>query len=167
MIIRNIKEEDIPEYIRWVNQVWNETYRGIVDDSFLDNMENTTEYRIKRQKEKYKNNELNTVYVMLDDDRLIGYTSINHSRDEEKNDSGDISSLYLLKEYQGKGLGTKLYNYSLNKLILKGYRDYIISCLDKNETNEFYKKKGGKLYNYKYRKIGDKEYKENFYYFEV
>jgi len=79
----------------------------------------------------------------------------------------EILSLYLLKEYQGRGLGNELFNYSLNKLILMGYKDYIISCLDKNKTNNFYKKMGGKYYKYKYKKIGDKEYKENFYHFEV
>lgn len=47
MIIREKRYDDIPEFIELVNAVWNETYRGIIDDKFLDNMSNTIEERIK------------------------------------------------------------------------------------------------------------------------
>lgn len=40
MNIRKKTAKDIPEFVLLVNDVWNETYRGIVDDSFLDNMNN-------------------------------------------------------------------------------------------------------------------------------
>ena len=166
MIIRDKKYEDIEEYILLVNDVWNETYRGIVDDSFLDNMKNTVSERVKRSKEKFAKEEYHT-FVMEDNGRLIGYTSSEKSRDEDYPNSGEISSLYLRKEYQGKGLGKELYNFSLNRLKELGFKDYIIGCLDGNPTNEFYKHMGGKYYKSKMIKIGDKEYKENYYYFKV
>ncbi len=164
MIIRDKKYEDIEEYILLVNDVWNDTYRGIVDDSFLDNMKNTTEERIKRGKEKFNEN-IKDTFLLEDNGKIIGYTSAEKSRDEDYPNSGEVSSLYLRKKYQGKGLGKELYNYSLNKLKELGFKDYIIGCLDKNPTNEFYKHMGGKYYKSKMIKIGDKEYKENYYYF--
>ena len=165
MNIRKKTIKDIPEFILLVNDVWNETYRGIVDDSFLDNMKNTVKDRIKRMQENYNDEDLN--FVFEDKGKLIGFTSVEKSRDEDYPNSGEISSLYLKKEYQGKGLGKKLFNYSLDKLKELGFSDYIIGCLDKNPTNDFYKHMGGVLYKSEMKKIGNKEYKENYYYFKV
>ena len=165
MKIRKKTIKDIPEFILLVNDVWNETYRGIVDDSFLDNMKNTVKDRIKRMQENYNDEDLN--FVFEDKGKLIGFTSVEKSRDEDYPNSGEISSLYLKKEYQGKGLGKKLFNYSLDKLKELGFSDYIIGCLDKNPTNDFYKHMGGVLYKSEMKKIGNKEYKENYYYFKV
>lgn len=47
MLIREQRIEDIPEFVLLVNEVWNETYRGIIDDEFLDNLKNTVDDRIK------------------------------------------------------------------------------------------------------------------------
>lgn len=165
MIIRKRTIKDIPDFTLLVNDVWNETYRGIVDDSFLDNMKNTIDDRIKRMQDNYNENDLN--FVLEDDGKLIGFTSVEKSRDSDYPNSGEISSLYLRKEYQGTGLGKKLFNYSLDKLKELGFSDYIIGCLDKNPTNDFYKHMGGVLYKSEMKKIGNKEYKENYYYFKV
>lgn len=166
MEIREKRIEDIPEFTLLVNTVWDETYRGIIDDEFLDNMKNTVEERIKKQIENFNKNDSYS-YVLVENSKLIGYTSVDKSRDEEYAKSGEISSLYLLKEYRGKGYGKLLFNHALNKIIELGYKDYIIACLEKNPTNEFYKYMGGKLYNQKNKKIGNKEYLENYYIFKI
>ncbi|MBQ3474658.1 MAG: GNAT family N-acetyltransferase [Bacilli bacterium] len=169
MKIREKKYEDIRETVLLGNIFWDETYRGIVDDEFLDNMPNTVEERVLKQQTKYKNDEYKDIYnfVMEDNGKIIGVTSSEKSRDEDYPNSGEVGSLYLLKEYQGKGLGKELLNYAVNKLKELGYNDYIIGCLDGNPTNEFYKHMGGKLYKKVYRKIGDKDYLENYYHFEM
>ena len=38
LLIRQKRVEDIPEFTLLVNRVWNETYRGIVPDDFLNNL---------------------------------------------------------------------------------------------------------------------------------
>ena len=166
MLIREKRIADIPEFTLLVNEVWNETYRGIVADEFLDNMKNTIDDRIKRQTDNFYEKDSYS-YVLVDNDKLIGYTSVDKSREEEYPNSGELSSLYLLKKYQGNGYGRMLFEYSLNKIKELGYSDYIIGCLDNNPTNEFYKKMGGKLYKQKNKKIGNKDYIENYYIFEV
>lgn len=166
MEIREKKYEDIPEFINLVNKVWDETYRGIVDDEFLDNMPNTVEERIKKGQAKFYSNP-DTNFVMEDDGKLIGFSSVGKAQDEEKKDAGEIFSLYLLKKYHGKGIGKELYNNSMNKLKELGYKEYVIGCLDGNPTNEFYKHMGGKLYKKTYKRIGDKDYLENYYHFEM
>lgn len=166
MLIREQRIEDIPEFVLLVNEVWNETYRGIIDDEFLDNLKNTVDVRIENQtKQFYKKTSYS--YVLEDNGKLIGYTSIDKSKDQDYPDSGEIVTIYLLKIYQGKGYGKMIFEHSLSKLKELGYNDYIISCLADNPTNEFYKKMGGKLYKQKPSKMGNKEYLENYYIFNI
>ena len=47
MLIREQRIEDIPEFVLLVNEVWNETFRGIIYVEFLDNLKNTVDDRIK------------------------------------------------------------------------------------------------------------------------
>ena len=43
--IEKSKKEDCKAIAEFVTKTWNETYRGIVNDEFLDNLENTEEKR--------------------------------------------------------------------------------------------------------------------------
>ena len=56
----------------------------------------------------------------------------------------EIGLLYLLKEYQKKGIGKELFNIAYNEIKENGYNEFFISC-NKYNTNaqEFYKKMGG------------------------
>ena len=166
MIIREMKYEDIKEFILLVNKVWDETYRGIVDDGFIDNMKNTVDERIKKCEANFGKKD-GIQYVAEDEGKLIGFSYVGQSRDEEYPNSGEISSLYLIKKYHGKGLGKELFNHDVDKLKELGYHDYIIGCLEGNTTNEFYKHMGGKEYKKVLKRIGDKDYPEIFYHFEM
>ena len=166
MLIREKRVEDILEFTLLVNEVWNETYRGIVEDEFIDNMKKTIDDRIKIQTDNFYEKDSYS-YVLVDNDKLIGYTSVDKSREEDYPNAGELSSLYLLKKYQGSGYGRMLFEHSLNKIKELGYKEYIIGCLDNNLTNEFYKKMGGKLYKQKNKNIGNKDYIENYYIFKV
>ena len=166
MIIRKMKYEDIKEFILLVNKVWDETYRGIVDDEFIDNMKNTIDERIKKGEANFNRND-RIQYVIEENGKLIGFSSISPSTDEKYPDSGEIMSLYLLKKYHGKGFGKILFNHDVDKLKELGYTDYIIGCLEGNPTNDFYRHMGGKEYKKVLKRIGDKDYPEIFYHFEM
>ena len=89
MLIRQKRVEDIPEFTLLVNRVWNETYRGIIDDKFLDNLENTIDDRIKRQTENFSKKD-NYSYVLEENNKLIRYTSVGKSSDEDFVNEGEL-----------------------------------------------------------------------------
>jgi GNAT superfamily N-acetyltransferase len=58
----------------------------------------------------------------------------------------DIGLLYLLKEYQGKGLGSKLFEFAKNELKNQGVTEFIVSCNKYNfSAQQFYTKMGGNI----------------------
>ena len=166
LVLREKTIDDIRNFTIFINKVWNETYRGIVDDEFIDNMSNNIEERIKIQTENFYDDN-SYAYLLLKNNEIIGYVSVGKSRDDDYPLSGELFSLYLLKEYHGNGYGKLLFNYGLKKLKELGYDDFIIGCLDKNKTNDFYKYMGSCLYKQVDKNIGGKDYKENCYILKI
>ena len=123
--------------------VWNETYRGIYSDEKIDN------YDHKKYTDKFLgiiNNPDVDLYVVEDNNKLVGYMDYGKPFRPYKDYNQEIGLLYLLKDYQRKGIGTKLFNMAYNKIKEKGYKEFFISCNKYNiNAQEFYKKMGGEI----------------------
>ena len=144
-IIRLATKKDCDELSKLKQQVWNETYRGIYDDEKIDN------YDYEKHSQKFLNiiNEPNiNLYVVLDNDRIVGYMDYGIPYVPYKEYKQEIGLLYLLKDYQRKGIGKELFNIATKKIKENGYNEFFVYC-NKYNTNaqEFYKKMGGVIDN--------------------
>lgn len=159
-IIRKREVEDSEELAHCITVVWNTTYKGIIDDSFLANLydkEAETAEKLKSNINKQPH-----YYVLILDNKIIGW--IYFSLDTDKYDNtAEIHSLYVLKEYQGKGYGRLLYDYAIKIILDNGIKKLVIGCLNGNPSNEFYKHLGGKLIE---NRLFREKYLENVYLFE-
>jgi len=91
---------------------WQETYRGLIDDSYLDGM--TLEKCVK-----IAHRWPDGILVAKDGDRVVGFVGYGAYRDDTMPDTGEICSLYLLEEYHNRGIGYGLMNAAVEEL-----RDY-------------------------------------------
>jgi len=162
-IIRKRKVEDCKEISQVVTVAWNETYKGIVPDWFLEELKSNEDERTKNSIEKFDENNNNQLVLEVDG-KVVGFANFGKSDDKEYENCGEIFALYIIGENKGKGYGRKLVNEAINELKKLGYNKMIIACLKGNPTNEFYKHIGG-VY------VKDGLYKrlslaENVYYFE-
>lgn len=115
---------------------WKAAYKGIVPQTYLDQL---SEYRWSL----FLADNLSKSYVLLDNDRYIGTSSISSARDEKMIGWGEIISIYLLPEHFGKGYGKALFNFSINELKRSGFSNIYIWTLDKNtRARAFYEKYG-------------------------
>lgn len=97
------------------------------------------------------------------DDKIIGWIYFTLDTDKYEN-AAEIHSLYVLKEWQGKGYGKLLYNYAVDIISQNGIKKLVIGCLEGNPSNEFYKHLGGKyIGNHLFRE----KYLENINLFEL
>ena len=148
VIIRKANEYDARGIVEVNTYTWLTTYKGLMPDELLDNRIKTIDDRIPRTAKSIKEND--NVYVAIDNDRVIGTMSYGKSRNDEYPESGEIYSLYILKEYQGLGIGKKLFMIGINELINKGYKTMILNVLKGNNTIKFYEKYCGK-------KVGERQ----------
>lgn len=82
--------------------------------------------RQKQFEEFIENGEI--ILIGIYDDMPCGLVFANKDNDEQLAECGSIYSIYFLKEYWGKGLGTKLMDEAIN--ILKSTAIFPINLLN-------------------------------------
>lgn len=143
MQIRIATYEDCRDLSILKRRVWETTYRGIYPNKKLvrydiDLNENKFKDMIKQQSQK--------LFVVLNDSQIIGYMSCGKIMRVFNKYTHGIGLLYLLKEYQGKGIGLHLFLFAKNELKNQGITEFIISCNKYNlSAQQFYEKIGGKI----------------------
>lgn len=146
MIIRKAKEEDARKIGICHYDCWQETYRGLIVDEYLDKMnkdENMDRFEhLFESIGKYQ-------YVVEEDKEIIGFFDISPARDKYANI--EVRGLYLRKAYQKKGYGREIFCFIREKV---RNESFYLWCLKDNPTCGFYLYMGGKLIDYKEVIIG-------------
>ena len=162
-IIRKMNKNDCFSVAKIVTTAWNETYRGIVNDEFLDNLYLNEQERANTFYKEFDEN-INHQYVLEINNEIVGFINVGVSADAEYNDCGELYALYLINDYKGHGYGRKLFAIAIKELKNMGFTKMIVGCLAANHINEFYKQMGGKLI--KQRVFEKLKLPENVYLFE-
>jgi len=162
--IREKKYEDCAECERVYTLTWQQTYRGIIPDDFLDRMSIVEDERTKNKQAMFHNDPYKK-FVLVDDDKIVGVTSFGKSRKEEYPDCGELQTLYILEEYKGKGYGKQLFLKAVEVLSEMGYKDMIVGCFKGNPTCNFYKKMGGEYVKSVMLTLGKYELEDDLYIF--
>ena len=161
-VIRKREREDCRDVAHIVTVAWNETYRGIVSDEFLDNLYKNEETRASNSYNKF-NEDDNHQYVLEVDNKIVGFVNVGIS-EEDFDNCGEIRAVYIINGYKGNGFGRKLIETGIKELKDMGCNKMVIGCLDGNPTNMFYEHIGGKYI--KQRTFELLKLPENVYYFD-
>ena len=141
--IRPAKKEDLQELAHVHIESWKAAYGHFMPAYVFEWI--TTENRVERFKESLEkeNEELAVITV---EGKIAGSITQGKCRDEDSEDNtGEIWGMYLLPGYWWQGLGTKLVNWSLEKLKEKGYRRVTLWVFEESTgSRQFYEKLGFK-----------------------
>jgi ribosomal protein S18 acetylase RimI-like enzyme len=86
-----------------------------------------------------------TVLVVEIDGAIAGYATLGRNRARELPQQGEIYELYLKPEYQGVGLGSRLFTAARRKLADHGLKGLVVWALEDNENAmSFYASSGGR-----------------------
>lgn len=159
VIIRNIEEKDIPSVVDIQINGWKSAYNRIIDDNVLNSM-NRNE-RIEKRKNDYKENGFIVAEL---NNQVIGfcrYIDSNKFTQDISNIDCELLALYVKPNLKYNGIGTKLFQFVVNEFKNKNKTKMILWCLKDNEpSKKFYTKMGGKIIKERTIKIGEKEYLE-------
>ncbi len=157
---------DIEEMCRVNTQSWLTTYKDILPKYVLDQRILSEETRIINTKKDLIEHPDNIKLVGLVDDKIVGMCLAGESETESHKEAGEIYNLYLLEEYQGLHLGSKMFERAIIELIKQGYSDLVLKCISNNPACKFYESKGGKLVEVIDCNIYGFPVKENVYFYE-
>ncbi len=167
--IKEVTYEDIRPYMNVNIDSWLETYPGIVDQDFLNDIDTNREKYISRQQTKFlEKKEVETKekkFLLLVNNEPVGMTSCGISNDSKYPNTGEIYSIYLLNKVKGQGYGKILFLNNVQELINMGFNNMVIGCLKDNPSNSFYIHMGGQLINTYLRRTGNQDIPENVYLF--
>ena len=104
------------EYAYVNRKVWLESYKGIIDDIYLEKI--NTDESIKELTEKIKESIIDNPYYFLlrVDKKAVGILHVRKSILEDYPDCGELGAIYLLNEAKGKGYGKTLFEYAKKEL---------------------------------------------------
>ena len=168
--IKDVEKDDLYDYLNVNTIAWNESYKGIIPDWFLNKIKLEINKNVKMLEDKFDKEKIeepyNKKYLLYINNEPGGMFSIDKSRIEDYPNSGELCSIYLLNKYKGKGYGTKMFEKAVEELRKMKFKNMVIGCLKDNPSNKFYIKKGGNLVKTRIINIANEDLEENIYYFK-
>jgi GNAT superfamily N-acetyltransferase len=160
LIIRKAVIKDAKGIARVHVDSWKTTYKNIVPGEYLDQL--TYESR----ESLWKTNILNGgVYVAENEKReIVGFSSGgSEGTGDYLNYTGELYAIYILKEYQRKGLGKLLVKPIIENLKKQNINAMIVAVLEDNSSRLFYESLGAKKLDKIEIKISGKKLNELVY----
>lgn len=122
-------------------QAWAGAYSGIIPHKSLTGM-------LNRRGSKWWANAIGkaaSVLVVEIGGEVVGYATLGRNRSRDLSQGGEIYELYLKPEYQGIGLGTRLFEAARERLTAHGLDGLVVWALEDNTgAMAFYAGAGGR-----------------------
>lgn len=163
--VEKSKKEDCKKIVEFITKTWNETYKGIINDEFLDGLSKTEEKRYINAINNF-DEEKNMQYVIKEDNKIIAFLKLSKINEDNK-EAIELQALYVLKDYQNNGIGKYLIQTALEETRKLGYKKMIIGCLEGNKSNDFYKKMGGVFIKKREFNLPNQTLYENVYEYKI
>ena len=167
-IIENLSIDNVEYYARVSALAWKQSYKGIINDEFLELINTEEEIQKNILKLKDSLNENTGKFLLKYNNKYVGIVRVRKSKYEKYSECGELGALYLLDEAKGKGFGKILFNKAISELKKLNYNKMIIGCLSLNPSNDFYKHMGGELIdNNPFTLPNGQELMENLYLYKI
>jgi ribosomal protein S18 acetylase RimI-like enzyme len=144
--IRPAIDKDVKAIANIYVESWRSTYAGIVPDKIL--IEMSVERQMAMWARAIHNIEgLKREKILVIEEEnsgVIGVGSCGFNRDRVTVYSGEVYTLYIHPDYQGKGYGEQLLAGLFNIMIAREYNTALIWVLALNPSRFFYEVMGGK-----------------------
>lgn len=143
--IRSAKTEDSAGIAKVHIDTWHTTYKTIVPNELLNHLS------YKQSEDRFKNkieNAADSYFILVaenEDKQIVGFCDGEPERSEHYHGYGEINAIYILRKYQGLGIGRRLIVEAVKRLRQLELEKLIIWVLNDNiESRKFYENLGGK-----------------------
>jgi len=140
MVIRPSQRTDAHFMSRIFVQTWQDTYLSVVPYGYLSTM--SVPQHEKAFYDELKSRQI-TSFVAEDVGRMIGFITGGYERHGDDIYSGEIYTLYVLKNLQRRGVGAKLVSALATQFNSDGIYSMLVRVLKHNPYRRFYSKING------------------------
>lgn len=122
-------------------QSWQEAYKGIVPQDYLDQLPSELSERIDMWQHILINPKRWT-WVAETSYGIVGFVLFGPARDKNREGEIELGAIYLLASEKGKGIGFSLMSAGFNKMKDLGYKKAYCWVQEDNPTVMFYERSG-------------------------
>ena len=139
--VRPARPADAPGLAEVYATAWREAYSGIIPALTLERM------IVRRGPQWWREIMRKRALLVLEvGGAVAGYSSFAPAPGRSHAGAAEIQELYLKPEYQGIGLGVRLFSAALKRIKSRGYGRVLVRALaDNDRANGFYIRHGGTL----------------------
>ena len=134
-------------------------YKGIIDEYDLSNM--NPEEKIKMREKDYNENRFIVAEI---NNEIVGFCRYTDNMDktpETPEADCELRALYVKPELKHNGIGKKMFQYAVNEFKHMGKTKMVLLCLKDNAlARRFYEKMGGIIIKERLIHIGNRDYQE-------
>jgi ribosomal protein S18 acetylase RimI-like enzyme len=150
--VRMARPGDEEGIARVHDTAWRDAYRGVIPGRELERM-------VERRGPAWWRQAIRTgtrLMVLDFADSIAGYASYGRNRMPALRYGGEIFELYLAPEYQGVGLGRRVFDAARADLSEHGFPTFVVWALGGNDRAiEFYQRRGGAIVRRAREKFGE------------
>ena len=141
MTLRTATIHDTKDIARIHVDTWKQAYQGIVPKKYLASL--SKEIHEKKWEHTLTNSPAGTLVILSENSYIVGWASTGPSRDDDNRNVGELYAIYLDHQHWGQGIGKKLMESSISKLLKNGFKNITIWVLEANiRARRFYEKLG-------------------------
>lgn len=142
-------------------QSWQESFAGIVPQAFLDKM--SVEKRARAFEKGFSAASYKMYVAEVTGRGVIGFADFGQPREDIDAYEGELYAIYLLPEFQRKGVGGRLFDLGVEYFVRSDKSSMYLLALEVSPYRLFYEKMGGQIVGRKQIEIEGVMYDELVY----
>lgn len=172
MIVRTADPSDAPALARVHIDTWRATYKGLIAEEVLDRLdyrrsedgwrEDLSRPQVSAEQDTAAGprRQGKRVVLVAEDEKagVVGFASGGPNHDQDGCFDAEIYAIYILPEYQKRGVGRMLVAAMAKTFLETGFRSMVVWVLSQNPYRRFYEKLGGALVSERKITIGGGQY---------
>lgn len=143
MQIRKANYDDTSGIAKVHVDSWRTTYEGMMPAEFLQSLSYGKRTDLWKDNIAVKKDYV--VVALTDEGKIIGFGTASKRATNTVEKSGDLTSIYLLEEYKGQGIGKMLLKELFLHFKKLAIEKVFVEVLEGNKTRYFYEYYGAKL----------------------
>ena len=144
ILMREATYSDIPVIAQVHVDTWRSTYSGIVPDEVLTNLSYEKRENAWQKVFDQAPNSNGFTYISEEETgQVIGFVDGGRERTGNQVYRGEINALYILSNYQNKGIGRNLVRLAVERLRQMDIHSMLVWVLENNPACKFYEALGG------------------------
>ena len=142
-LVRPARLDDAPGIGRVQVTSWRTTYPGMIPQDYLDSLDEAL-YAGRWSDRLRHETSRRATFVAEGDGQLVGFATGGPEREGDARYHGELYAIYILKEWQGRGLGKELADAVAGVLAERGLHSMLVWVLRDNlAARAFYERLGG------------------------